>query len=78
MSNIFKMKYCLHSSKEQNLEIIDYDMAKKGVEFSNEEAKDDFVYTAYEVVFDVEIDLNSGVVKVTHINGVKISEKVII
>lgn len=76
MSNIYKTKYILNSSKESNIDIMDYDMAIDGVEFSNKKAKDKFIYTAYQVVFDIEIDLDTGVSKITHINGVKISETV--
>ena len=72
------MKYCVDSSKEQNIDIIDYNMKDDNVKFSNKEAEENFIGTALEIVFDIEIDLDTGECKVTHIDGVEISEDLFI
>ena len=66
---IVKTKVYLHSSKES--------MAENGVEIGLEgEALDRFVYTFYEVAFDVEVNTETGEAFATAIDSVPLKEKV--
>jgi len=66
---IVKTKLYLHSSKES--------MADNGDELGLEgEAMDRFIYTFYEVVFDVEVDTETGEAYATALEGMPLKEKV--
>lgn len=65
---MLKTKLYCHSNKES--------MYDKGEELGlSDEALDNFIYTMYEVEFDVEID-ESGNAYATHLNGVKLERPV--
>ena len=69
-------RFYWHSSKESNWETI-YDLEPEDgiVFFKNEEARNNFVYTGYEVHCDAEIH-DDGRVFATHFMGVKLPQKV--
>ena len=65
---MIKTKLYCHSSKDS--------MWAQGEELGlSDEALSNFIYTMYEVEFDVEIDEN-GYVYATHVNGMKLESPV--
>lgn len=62
-------KFYLHGSKDSNLSKLEEDPALAKGDFS-EEAKSQFMGLGYEVEFDCEVDVETGVVVAHRVNGV--------
>jgi hypothetical protein len=69
-----KMKYYLHGGKEDNWEMLEENEQLLSLQL-NENAKREYVYTGYEVDFDVEV-FRDGKVFATHVNGVELEKPV--
>jgi len=68
---IVKTKLYLHSSKEGMAEV-GGELGLKG------DAADNFLYTLYEVKFDVEVDTETGEAFATAVNDKALVEKIVI
>lgn len=66
---MIKTKFYSHSSKSSNFE--------QGSELKlSDKALENFVYVGYEIIFDVEIDEETGDCWATAINGKVLAERV--
>lgn len=63
-------KFYVHGSKDSN-----WDMASELGKDTDEQFMENFRYAALEVEFDVEIT-NDGEVYATHVNGIRIQQRV--
>ena len=66
-----QIKMYLHSSKEGNIQYITEELE---IELS-EEALHNFMYALYEVEFDVELDTDTGDVRILKVNGRELKEE---
>lgn len=66
-----RYKEYLHSDKEDN----DYKAREFGID-SNEKFMDKFLYSLYEVEFDMEVDTETGETWILKVNGVELKEPV--
>lgn len=64
-----------HSDKESNYERFE-SFCKKGGHDCNPFAAERYAYTGYEIEFTTELDLDTGIVMATHVNGVKLETPV--
>ena len=72
---MIKNKIYWHQSKESNWNTIDKIEEDHPNFFNDDEAKNNFIYTGYEVECDVEIHPD-GRVFATHFMGVELKERV--
>lgn len=70
---IIKTKLYAHRDRDSNYDLIRTEAESIGFELT-EKAERAFAYVGYEISFDVEIDLETGVCHALTVNGVELPE----